>query len=53
MPIKKEDYTSEDFPMLYQFHNGVFLESPEDPEEDEEVAMLKDHVADLYERASR
>ncbi|XP_054758320.2 ATP-dependent RNA helicase TDRD9-like isoform X1 [Lytechinus pictus] len=53
MPIMKEDFTEDNFPMLYQFHNGVYLESPEDPEEDEEIARLKEHLEDLHERASR
>lgn len=53
MPAKMEELTGKEFPMLYQFHNGVFLDAPEDAGDDEEVAMLKEHLAVLYERASR
>ncbi|XP_071496010.1 ATP-dependent RNA helicase TDRD9-like [Diadema antillarum] len=54
MSTQREELTEADFPMLYQFHNGVFLEVDEDTNEEEDnIARLKEHLAELYDRASR
>ena len=52
MQTVKEELTDADFPILYQFHNGILLD-PGEEEDDEEIAKLKAHLEELHERASR